>query len=427
MRNLLFAVIFIAFWTSLVSAKDIYVAQSQAGANTGADCQDAHSATWFNGSANWGNGQGQIGAGTTVHLCGTFTGTLNTTELRILGSGSIGSSITILFEVGADLTSPAWSANGAIDCNGRSYITIDGGTNGKIENAANGDVLANHIVTAGINSSGGYCGNMTVKNLTISNLYIKQQSNTATYDDSIAINYFGDNSLITKNSIDHVATGIGSGNHSHHEISYNSFSYCQHCITDGSSSTLADDIKIHDNDIAGGAYLWDQSNNTYHHDSVIIMCESGLDPCVTNLLVYNNYIHGIWSEDPNSHTTAAIFLDDYATSSIRGTVFNNIIAFSSSDTGVDNGYIYLGHHSAAYNNTIFTVGGGNTCVYPFNASTDVLKNTISQSCGLGVYAPSGSGGLQADYNTYYGINTMGCGQWAGYVGAVASRLQLRFS
>jgi hypothetical protein len=58
------------------SAKDIYLAQSAAGAATGADCADAQAASFFNSSGNWGSGAAQIGPGTTVHLCGTIAASL---------------------------------------------------------------------------------------------------------------------------------------------------------------------------------------------------------------------------------------------------------------------------------------------------------------------------------------------------------------
>ena len=84
--------------TVFSSASDIYVAQNTTGGNTGADCADAHSAAWFNTPANWGSGGNQIGPGTTVHLCGVFTGTAGATMLTIQGSGSNGNPVTIKFE-----------------------------------------------------------------------------------------------------------------------------------------------------------------------------------------------------------------------------------------------------------------------------------------------------------------------------------------
>src|SRR5271170_5558473 len=74
-------------------AADIYVAQGAAGQNTGQDCADAYAYTFFNASSNWGSLAGQIGPGTTVHLCGTIT-----SPLTAQGSGTSSSPITILFD-----------------------------------------------------------------------------------------------------------------------------------------------------------------------------------------------------------------------------------------------------------------------------------------------------------------------------------------
>src|SRR2546427_3413307 len=87
MRPLLVMLVLLLF-PSLSSAASTYVAQNAAGGNTGADCTNAHAATFFNTAANWGAGAGQIGAGTTVHLCGVIT-----TELTAHGSGTNGSPI----------------------------------------------------------------------------------------------------------------------------------------------------------------------------------------------------------------------------------------------------------------------------------------------------------------------------------------------
>ena len=83
----------------LAAAESIYVAQSQAGGNTGADCSNAHSISWLNSSGNWNSSvdtaDGYVGPGDTVHLCSTdyFTTALNTA-----GAGTSGHPITILFD-----------------------------------------------------------------------------------------------------------------------------------------------------------------------------------------------------------------------------------------------------------------------------------------------------------------------------------------
>ena len=155
---------------SLAYASDIYIAQNSAGGNTGADCADAHSASWFNSNAIGGN---------TYHLCGTFTGTAGSTMLTPPNSGSSGNPVKRAFESGAVLTAPYWGGNGAINVNGLSYITIDGSAggngpacgevsqaevacNGTIQNSANGTALTYQQPSSGIGISSG-SSNIEVK------------------------------------------------------------------------------------------------------------------------------------------------------------------------------------------------------------------------------------------------------------------------
>src|SRR5713226_5760061 len=119
---LMFAILFLA--ASPASAKDSYISQS--GTGTGTSCTDALPVAWFNNAANWGSGSTQIGPGTTVHLCGTFTVAPGSTMLTFQGSGTSGNPITLLFESGANLTAPYWSPNGAINTNGNTWLTING-------------------------------------------------------------------------------------------------------------------------------------------------------------------------------------------------------------------------------------------------------------------------------------------------------------
>src|ERR1017187_2879848 len=75
------------------SAASVYVAQTAAGSANGSSCANAYALTFFNTSVNWGSGTSQIGAGTTVHLCGTIS-----SPLSAQGSGISGSPVTIVFD-----------------------------------------------------------------------------------------------------------------------------------------------------------------------------------------------------------------------------------------------------------------------------------------------------------------------------------------
>ena len=159
-------------FSSLASASlnDVYVAQGAAGANTGIDCANAHAVAFFNTPGNWGAAATQIGQDTTVHLCGTVT-----TALTFSGSGTSGHPITLLWETGAGVSPPTCGFS-CVNTEGYDYLVLDGGTNGIIENTANGSLLPNQAVSYGIVAPS--CNGCEIKNLTIRNLYVHTPPNT---------------------------------------------------------------------------------------------------------------------------------------------------------------------------------------------------------------------------------------------------------
>jgi Legume lectin domain len=156
------------------ATSNIYITQNGTPGGTGASCTNALSAGWFNTPANWGTG-GQIGPGTTVHLCGTFTGTAGSTMLTAHGSGASGNPITILFEPGAILTAPYWYWGGAIVLSGQSWIVVNGdinnGRQGIIQNTDNGSHRTYQQQSRLIYSDG--CSNCTIENITLADGYVK--------------------------------------------------------------------------------------------------------------------------------------------------------------------------------------------------------------------------------------------------------------
>src|ERR1017187_1440357 len=115
----------LTFGASICMAADIYFGQSSAGSNNGSNCANAYSASRFNtNDSNWT-------AGNTLHLCGTISSVLTAQN-----SGSSGSPITILFEPGAQMSNAAFPSTGAMVVTSLNYITINGGTNGVIQNTA---------------------------------------------------------------------------------------------------------------------------------------------------------------------------------------------------------------------------------------------------------------------------------------------------
>ena len=135
MKKLIIVIIAALLFNTNALADDIFVAQTAAGGDTGADCSNAHSMSWLNTAGSWGGGGADVDPGDTVRLCGTLT-----TALTIQGGGSDGSLITILFEPGAKFSAATWTTP-AITNAGYDYIIIDGGTNGIIDATDNGTSL----------------------------------------------------------------------------------------------------------------------------------------------------------------------------------------------------------------------------------------------------------------------------------------------
>src|SRR6202050_4342094 len=268
-------------------SQDIYIAQSAAGGNTGADCADALVYSFFNTSGNWASSftAGKISPGTTVHYCGTITGTntANTNIFRTQGNGTSGSPITILFESGAIVQSPACTgASGAGGCIylNNAFIVLNGGTNGTIENTSVGDTGATNCLagpctiqqgaTTAVEVNGA---NDIVGNLNITHICMP----TFQFDDvglfgpctGVEVDGGGSGTLVTENTVDNVATGLGGGANGL-EISYNTMTYVNHSITLGTTGAVYTGNKIHNNDVSQ-AYTWDDgTRNAYHHNGIII-------------------------------------------------------------------------------------------------------------------------------------------------------------
>ena len=204
---------FSPIFSGVPTGNDVYIAQAAAGGNTGADCADAYAASYFNNSANWTSGTPtgtQIGPGTTVYLCGSFSyGAGTSGALQFQGSGTSGNPIAVVFEPGASATSPNWGPNGFIYASGLSYIAVNGGTNGSITATATGTGLtySNLTQTSAITFSN--VSNSQITGLSISNIYV----HTATPTDengsgsSWGIQWAGGNNITINNNTVHDAYG----------------------------------------------------------------------------------------------------------------------------------------------------------------------------------------------------------------------------
>lgn len=412
------AVFFFSVPTCPASATSVYIAQSSTGAASGADCADAFPVSWFNTAANWGSAAAQIGPGTTVYLCGTFTGAANSTMLSAQGSGASGNPITIMFETGANLTAPYWSASGgAINLGSQSYITVNGGTNGIIQDTQNGTGLTYQVPSLGIYTVGG---NVTIENLTIENLYVHTSPSDTTVDQTEVrcVYLSGSNVTVTNNLM--------------HDAGWCVF----HIFNNGDANVTVSNNQIYNIDhgimvasgVAGGnsgpfSYFgnyihdyanWDTTTNVYHHDGLHCFTDStdGVPAHFNGLNIYNNWFDG--GTDTTTTYTAHIFLEGGnssnstpcadATSSVA--IYNNVLI---GDQPVNNGLLNAASGNVhIYNNTIIDnnpadVSNPNSFCYTASSAgaalSVVFENNVLSGCDTLVYV-TGVSSFTTNYNVY---------------------------
>ncbi len=390
MKKIIITTICLALFSNVCFAEDIYIAQTSTGANSGADCIDAHSASWFNSSGNWSSTKtsGKIGPGDTIHLCGSFTAAGGSTMLTAQSSGTSGLPITILFESNSKLSAPYWSvSSGAINISNKSYITIDGGSNGTIEATDNGTALSNKVSSRGIVAS--YTSNCTIKNLSINNMYV--HDNVYNNNDT-GIDQTNTNGIIFLNSpnltIDHVIVKDagwalnGWGNNI--TISNCDISNVDHGIAFGPGGTVSG-INIYGNHFHN--YVnWDTTSNVFHHDGIHmwggITAGGAASDRVNGVNIYNNTFDG----DSGVNITAHIFLEEQVQ---NVNIFNNIFIVPSNRTinavwlegrnqssdSYNNGH---GLSNAIYNNYINAgkISGGGAALFARYQDNLSVKNNI---------------------------------------------------
>ena len=367
-----------ASWGLCCSASDIYVAQTAQGADTGSDVANTHSVDWLSAAANWGTGASQVGAGTTVHLCGTFT---NTVTLQ--GSGTLISPITVFFESGSKFSVPTWSpANPIISLGSQSGIVIDGGNDGTIEATDNGAGLTYSNSITGISLTGG--SRVVIKNLTIQNLYVLpypgaglSSSNTFASGNGIIVTGDGVGNITVSNCILHDmycgfggAYGIGCSNYTMTRCT------AYHCnwggaFGDASSNAFLNGMTV-DHCHFYNWMNWDNYLDNRHHNGFFTWAMQG--GCATNITYCDNYV----GPGFGVQNTSGLFIQGNVFSLLA---YNNV--FDGSDgTSPADGLIYTDLKAIkclstvqVFNNTFIGYGvplnctgdqyGTNTSVYTF--------------------------------------------------------------
>lgn len=393
MRKILVLIAAFLLLPCLVYAEDIYIAQTAQGGNTGADCANAHVTSWFNTSGNWGEGTGKIGPGDTAHLCGTIT-----SWLTAQASGSNGSPITIKFEDGAKMSQTAMNGN-FLNIDNRSYIVVDGGTNGVIENTANGALLANHIESRGITAA--ECNYCEIKNLTISNLYVAVSGQNVGMDWTLnnAIYGNGDSLYIHDNVIHDVGWAIRIDYNQDNDLKiYNNTIYhSDHALAiSGSNGNNLTGAIIRNNHIYSYDN-WDTPGCDAHHDGIHIY---GVPTAAfTGLDFYNNLLEG----PVGSCITGHVFVESGSSTAqlSNSRWFNNVLLSDAPAlSGLFGLYSGISGTTEVYNNTIVGSGTSSGLCFSLSSLTGLkFKNNIASNCQqlVGINASSGE---DIDYNLY---------------------------
>lgn len=408
--------ILLAVLSLSVSAEDIYVSQNTAGGDTGADCANAHSLSWLNTSGNWGAGAGKVSAGDTVHLCGTLTNTL-----QILGSGTAGNPITILFETGANFSAPYWGnhaqVSNSIYASGRSFITIDGGANGVIQSTANG--ISQSYTNPMGTPEGIWMNTMSdvrIKNLTVKNMYFMHQQ---LYDGTAGLAAQGIvlGGPMTNVTVDH-CTVLQVGN----AIVLNPFGYstnvlimANHCTsnswglfynsTSGGqgafgysfASNFFDHFEAFEYTNSDGTY-----QNVYHNDSIIINANPTPNGVTnTGMRIYCN----TFGPSVGVGCSADIYSYSSNPNAFESPVIYNNLFLQNTNTHISNGNIGLGMHNAFIaNNTMISSNNGMLCADIIIQTGSHWVNNLTYQASQWITCSSGDntlGPVESDYNVLY--------------------------
>ena len=413
------------FFALPAAAKDFYIAQTPAGNQSGLNgCGNAATVAWFNNASSWGLGTLQIGPGTTVHLCGTFTGTPGQQLLTVRANGTAASPITIKFETGAKLAAPYWSWSGAINVSGRSFITIDGGGSGIIQNTANGTGLAYQQQSRAIYASN--CSNCVVQNIVIANLYVRTSvSDLAPVQTGInCVAWLGSNNFTIQNLTCHDAGWAVAGYGSNFTLASSNLYNVDHGLAFGAAGVTSG-FNIHDNHIHDYTN-WDSTTNAYHHDGLHLWGQNG--GTITNGAIYNNLFDG----DSGVNITAHIYLQDSIQNvSVYNNVFivpptrtNNVLWFNgktgstplvggpATGNSAYNNFISAGSH--AHGTAMFVLAQFN-----FTAINNVLLGGLSD---ITIQSGGSLSSTGIDYNIYLQLADYGDRNTFGYQGLIFQTL-----
>jgi hypothetical protein len=415
---------FLVLSATTATAATHYVSQNGGGFSGGSACngQSTMSVGASNGTT--------YGAGDVVYLCGVIG-----TSVNFNGSGSSGNPVTLKFDSGARISVPFCNTV-CLTLGNSSWVVVDGGTacgpgsscsvsetanrsgypaniTGMIEaTAAGSPPLANQIqVTRGITSSGS---NIEIKNLIIRNLYQHTtfSDTTGSSDDSTGWGVINCTGCSLHDSTMHDMAcpfcKLAGPNGSFFNIYQNYFDRYNWGIGEGSDPNMtATDWYIHDNHF-GSTANWDEANNNYHHNHIIIQNGSDSPGAVfTRFFIYNNLFDG----QVGANNTGIIFWDHGPVTNtwVYNNVFNNYGNTNPVSNAVQQGSAGAGSSINVLNNTFIDAIGSNAAVQGcliVQGTGQLIENNLFNYCQQFVYFQYGTGTSTIprpkvmDYNLY---------------------------
>jgi hypothetical protein len=430
-RNPLLAVIFLCAFSAqgFSSATDIYITPD--GSSQGVCTTNPQTPAWFNSGSNWGSGASQIGPGTTVHLCGAFSGGAASNVLTTQGNGASGNPVTIKFEAGATIKASScgtFSTNPTGGCIKvqNQWITVDGNNTGVIQNTLNGtsgNTCPGGTCTLNNPTAGVYVGasNIVVKNLTVADMYDRIPCDsspggpeTTGVDIDAATGSASTNVTVSGMTIHDAANSVvmigGSGNISNMTITQNTMYHAsaEVVLAEGGGGGTASNITVSFNNIYDNYYFWDTGDTDHLNGMHLFAASAGNS--MNGIIIDDNYIHGDFGGKTcgggGSHTTAFIFFETTGGGTATGAkIFNNLLVSGPNDDA-SNGLLNIGDNNDSgaqiYHNTIVgTNDGSGYCL--MGAGTFTWQNNICSGETYVLYAngPGRSQITASDNNNYY--------------------------
>ena len=398
------------------AANTVYIAPTSAGSNNGTSCGNAYAVSYFNTAGNWNASPTgtQIGPDTTVNLCsGNYIGAANSTVLGFHLSGTSGHPIILMFQAGAVVEAPycaGGGSGGCIDLEGHSYITIDGGGVGIVENTANGTGLTYQQTSSAIQANGTIAG-FTLQNLTIQNIYVHTSPSDSAIGDNAAVCVYENGAMtnwtITGNTMHDMSWCISLQYNTSSNLTFsnNNIYNVDHGIAlggPGAGYTLSN-VNIYGNNIHDYSN-WDTSGNTYHHDGVHMWgySDNGSDT-IAGVNIYNNTFGGCIGQNVTAH----IFMEANGGGTSNVLIYNNTLLDTCSGndgdglltTGIDSGY-------KIYNN-VFAGASTDVCVGTSSSPSITFENNAVSTCGTLMYITSAGGFAASGLNHNVYANSSG--------------------